>query len=567
MGVWEVDIRGSKWEIEAPSEDQAATWALKLAQQPQHFELGQAPGQTPLVEKSRSMVSDIANSIVSGGRTAGEGLLGMAGDVPNLVTAGSGWLAKKLGEDPEVVDRYTAQQRADNPLPTSADINAATTPYVGESYQSETVPGAYAKTATEFLPAMVSGPGSMASRLGRQVALPAIGAETAGQMSDQNPYARLVGAMLGGVVNPSRLVTPLPAGPERRAFADTLSQEGVDLTAGQRTGSKGLRAAESQIGGGAAERVMENQGEQFTRAALTRAGIDAHRATPEVMDQAFRRIGDEFNNLAGNTTIPLDQTLQNALLTDVLRYQQTRGAGAVAPIVEDIMNDISQTAAKNGGSLPGEAFRRVRTRLTDSIREGADDTKGSLRDMLESLDDAVERTMPQDMVERWQTARRQYRNMFVLERAATGAGENAAAGIISPSALRNATVSQHGRRNYARGQGDFAELARAGEGTMKPLPDSGTARNMSARNLGTGLMSVLGGGAGSLHSPEAAMAGVLIGGGLPPLAGRALMSGPVQGFLGNQVLAGGGPQMNPLQRAFISALLAAQQGGRAIVQP
>ena len=41
-------------------------------------------------------------------------------------------------------------------------------------------------------------------------------------------------------------------------------------------------------------------------------------------------------------------------------------------------------------------------------------------------------------------ARSQYRNWLTLERATSGAGENAALGIISPSALRGATVGTQG---------------------------------------------------------------------------------------------------------------------------
>lgn len=75
--------------------------------------------------------------------------------------------------------------------------------------------------------------------------------------------------------------------------------------------------------------------------------------------------------------------------------------------------------------------------------------------MRESLDDAMQRSIAQNNprdLGGWQQARRQYRNMLVVEKAATGAGENAALGLISPSQLRNATVQQ-GRRAFARGLG------------------------------------------------------------------------------------------------------------------
>jgi hypothetical protein len=488
----------------------------------------------------------------AGLRSLVEGTVGMPGDLGNLATVGSGYLAKSLGYDSKAIDREVASRLADNPLPTSASLHEATTPYLGEGYQPRSFGEKALSTGMQFLPAALTGGGNLVTRALTNVVAPAVATETAGALTHDNPYARVAAALISPTVA-SRALTPFPVSAERQALTKTLEQEGVGVTAGQTTGNKMLRALETQTGGGAARQTMEQQGEQFTRAALRRAGIDAPRATPEVMDHAFTRIRNEFDNLAGSTTVPFDQTLQNRLLTDVLHYQQMRGGSAIAPFVEGTMNDMAAAAAKNGGVLPGEAFRIARTRLTDAVRTGPDDLKGVARDMLETLDDAAGRHLPQDMVDRWQTARRQYRNILVLEQAATGAGENAAAGLISPSALRNATVQKHGRRNYAIGQGDFADLARAGEGVMKPLPDSGTAINTRAGNWGTGALSIFGGGAGAMHSPEAAIIGMLLGSVAPAAAGRALMSGPVQSYLANQVAPG---KMDKMTRAITSALLA-----------
>jgi hypothetical protein len=62
----------------------------------------------------------------------------------------------------------------------------------------------------------------------------------------------------------------------------------------------------------------------------------------------------------------------------------------------------------------------------------------------------------------------------VVEKAIDAPGSNAAQGIISPSALRNATRQVYGKRNYVTGDGPFAELAQAGEAALRDLPNSGT---------------------------------------------------------------------------------------------
>jgi hypothetical protein len=155
--------------------------------------------------------------------------------------------------------------------------------------------------------------------------------------------------------------------------------------------------------------------------------------------------------------------------------------------------------------------------------------------MKSALDDAMQRSMAAAKspdLGAWQKVRREYRNIIPLERAATSAGADTATGLISPSQLRTAVVSQ-GRRGYARGQGDFADLVRSGEAVMKPLPQSGTAPRAymmslpaSGAALGAGLFTgnpfLAGGGAFGMLAP--------------PIAGRAIMSRPVQAYLGNQAM-------------------------------
>ena len=116
----------------------------------------------------------------------------------------------------------------------------------------------------------------------------------------------------------------------------------------------------------------------------------------------------------------------------------------------------------------------------------------------------------------------------------TGAGSAVAEGLISPSQLRNAVVQQD-RRGYARGHGDFSDLARAAEAIMKPLPQSGTAPRQFFQRLASGIGAVLGGATAGLPGAAAGFAA-------PAAAGRLLMSRPVQAYLGNQALAQAAPE-------------------------
>src|SRR5690606_5365292 len=111
----------------------------------------------------------------------------------------------------------------------------------------------------------------------------------------------------------------------------------------------------------------------------------------------------------------------------------------------------------------------LRSRLGRSLRRATDpELSGAIRGIQGALDDAMERSMVaagSPDVGAWQQVRSDYRNYLALVDAAGGAGENAAMGLISPAALRQA-VSRQGKGAYVRGQGDFAELARAGVAGM-----------------------------------------------------------------------------------------------------
>jgi len=329
-----------------------------------------------------------------------------------------------------------------------------------------------------------------------------------------------------------RAVSPVGISGERQAAAQTLAREGVETTAGQRTGSSRLRYMESEIGGAKAENIVERQSEQFTAAALRRAGIKANRATPDVIDGAFTQIGNQFERLGSRNTLIPDKQMLGDIQSVVNDYRAI--AAQPIPAVDNFVSAISSTLKQNPTGIPGKTYQALRSQMDRYARKAPPEAASALRGLKDALDDTMERGLAAsgspDLGE-WRAVRGAYRNMLALEQAATGAGENAAAGLISPSALRNAVVSKQGRRNYARGKGDFDELARAGEMLMKALPNSGTAGRLRAQNLSAGILAGGGALAGGLPGMIAGMVA-------PRVAGAALMSRPAQHYLSNNTMAG-----------------------------
>lgn len=393
-----------------------------------------------------------------------------------------------------------------------------------------------------------------------------LGAGIANEVSPGNPVADMVGQGLGLLTGAGlmeggrRLITPNPLPPERMAVLQSLKNEGVDLTAGQATGSARLKALESELGGNTAQTFMENQGEQFTKAALSRIGTTAPRATPEVLDSAYKAIGSEFDRLASGTRMPLDAPLVQDLQATARNYNDLL-EGNAAPAFQRYIDEIFGKS-QNPLLLTGDQYKSLRSRIgADMRRTSSPELKQALGDIQNALDDAVERYLSvaaPDDIPAWQDVRNQYRNFLVIEDAAAGAGENAALGLLSPAQIRAAIVRQS-KRGYVRGMGDFADLARAGVAGMTPLPNSGTATRTAAQGLfssGPAIAGTLLGGAAGGGNPLAAVAGGLAGAAVPGQVGRAVLSPLGRRYLTNQALRPGAGYSEATRNALLRMLTA-----------
>lgn len=469
------------------------------------------------------VAEDVAKSAGIGLAQGALGLATLPGNIEQLGRYGVDAAARASGMgDPQLSQGQF--------LPTYGDAKSAVEQVTGEFYRPKTVVGEYARTLGEFAP---NAGFPAASGLARvvNVAAPAVVSETAGQIArgvgsgEHEAAARIAGALAGGVVPKDimRAATPITNAPARQAAVNLLESEGVtSLTAGQRTGNKGLRWAEAASadvpgGGRRAGQIMDAQAEEFTRAALRSAGVNETRATLPVLDDAFDALGNQFDNLARNNAIRADRQLFDDFGTAWREYSRVKGQSARAPVVEDTIRDVTNAVQnpRNQGLFSGEAYQTLRHDLGRIQRSQAQtdpalsQAVGAIRD---ALDNAMERSIAPDLAQQWRTIREQYQNLLAIEKARLGAGENTALGLISPSQLRNAVKNQNSRA-FSRGQRPLARLADAGEAVLKPLPSSGTAQRLAAQDL---------------FNPMALARA---------LSARTVMSRPVQNWLANQRFA------------------------------
>jgi hypothetical protein len=184
------------------------------ATQEQAFQILQQQIGTPQAAPEPDMLEDAAKSVGAGLANATAGTLGMGGDVRSLLSAGTSAIGGAIGVEPDRVQAFkdlmsraasmTATGKAFANAPTSRQIkDSATNPVVSPDYEPQTAVGGYLKTGAEFLPGMLAGgPRALLPRFGTNVAAPAIASETAGQITkgeEIEPYARLAGALVGGV--------------------------------------------------------------------------------------------------------------------------------------------------------------------------------------------------------------------------------------------------------------------------------------------------------------------------------------------------------------------------------
>lgn len=561
MATFEVDIGGQTLEVEADSYEAASQAARRyLDSASPAVAPDDKPGRIPqfadpraagpLMERSGEMgaieggIRDAAKQFGTGVVRGVTGLVTLPGTLENLVTSGLDKAAERVTGKGGFSEAMRGFNEATNSVPYDfqrgmADVERVT----GKLPEPTTTAGEYARTAGEFAPGAVF-PGTMAQRALNTV-VPALASETAGQITKgtpSEPWARLLSAMAApfAVKAGASVITPVPAvTPQRAANADLLRAEGVtDLTAGQATGNRTLQYAESALGdapmaGGQAQRAQQNAGEQFTQAALRRTGTDAPLASDEVIAATRDRIGDEFERLSQNTNAHVNRA-------DIAQLRQVQNDYlARTPIGEQLpwlqpgqhsLADLMQQA----GTLPGDLYQSIRSHLGRVIAAGSrPENVQAAREVQNILDRIVERSMPRQLLPQWQEARRQYRNLVIIEDAIRSSGAQGVEGVISPASL-NRSVANNAPRDYLTGQGDLTQLAKAGAATMRPLPQSGTAPRAAI----TSAPAVAGAAVGSAFggAPEAAAAAAA-GLATPGLAGRVLMSQPMQMWLRNQRLA------------------------------
>ena len=486
-------------------------------------------------------------------------------DVPalpaNIAQLGAMGVEKALGmEEPSMVSRALGA------LPETREMLAAI-PVIGpeSQYQAPGLLGEYISTAGEFAGGAGASAGPRAML--RYGAAPGVASEAAGQATEGTalePYARTAAALAAPLATnvlenvARRAITPIPnVDPVRSELAKVLEGFDIPLTAGQRTGSETLRRIEGSTARGA--QFMEDQAEAFTSAALKSIGVTAKRATPDVLDDASKQIGGVFNSVTKGVNVAPDAPLLTRMSNALQEYRQLAPSAEVAPIFRNINAEMVKSF-RSGNPIPASQMTSWRSQLSKLTTSSQPATREAAKSALEAIDDSLTRTLTSmgraDDVARLSQARSQWRDLLAIEGAASRAGEGTALGLLSPSQLRNEIVRQ-GRTGYTRGTREgLADLTRAAEGVMKPLPTTTAGGVRSIELLPTFGASGVGASLGALAGgPAGAAIGGAMGAAAPSVLASQAMTPTVQRYLANQMVGSGPSVANQRMLGLLPGLL------------
>ena len=385
----------------------------------------------------------------------------------------------------------------------------------------------------------------------------------AGEFAAENrahPAVQLGAAVLGGAAPGlataagRRAVTPITnrlRGDEPR-LVDLADQYNIPLTPAQTTGSRSLKGIESALeqlpfSSGPQSDLLNVQRRAFNREVLNAAGVNADVATPEVLNTAFQTQGQNFNNLARNTTVDVTPQFFNEI--DAVSAQYSRRLPSdirevFTGYVDDIRNmqRASQAPGVTRAFIPGEQYQTISSDLRAAIRRNQNsnpDLANGLRQIVERLDDAMENSMGPLRRQEYREARNNYRNLLQVDEAMGGGVSTDRTQSNIPFGAFRRSVDAADERGYARGRGEYNDLARIGDFLSQKLPDSGTPERTGWRKALQVAIPVAGATAASLNPITA---GVMAAGlALPPLAQSFINSPAGRAWLTNQRFAGPSP--------------------------
>lgn len=334
------------------------------------------PVTTPKTDRlPEDAAGDVVKSAASGLARGAADLAGLPGTVGGYLESGIDFVKGKAyeavtGEKP--TDGFWGPSNLPNPL-SGGSLRQAMAAATGGAtdYQPKTTAGEYARTVGEFAPSAVAAPGTMVQK-GLLATVPALASETAGQVTEgtaAEPYARVGGALVGGLAAAGRSPTAAKVAAKDAPTAETLKST-VD-TAYQTLRDSGIayhpRAYAQAVQNAAAD--LQKQGFRSSNAGTAYGLVD-----DLAKDFGLTRNFDDVNALVssiGETARDLVKQGKNqeARAVEIIRdrlmqLEESAPITSRVPLNRDQLNRVR-------GEVRGLALRNIKERVLSEVAQNA----------------------------------------------------------------------------------------------------------------------------------------------------------------------------------------------------
>lgn len=357
------------------------------------------------------------------------------------------------------------------------------------------------KPLLETTPGML---GNVAGELGQAIVLPggtigkaALTGATMGAVQPTLPeeskaFDIASGAALGGsgqgAVNAiGRIAQPIVKNLSEigQKSVQVLKDAGVPLDAAQATGSKVMQFAkritsDNPFTGAENQAFSHVQNNAYTKAISKTMGEDAEHITPEIIQNAKTRLGENYDQLFERNGVRVTRNFSNELSD--LKNEAERILPKGEHAVTNIVNDIIDKSKANMGHLEGKQYQAFKRQLDALEKQGGLSAHyaGELKDkLLEGLSNTVQKFGKEGDIALLKTTNKQYGNMKKIEDIAL---KDAEEGHVSPSLLYNSLTTKGKRNAFYQDDPELAKLAQAGKAILPEKgPNSGTAKRLAAQ--------------------------------------------------------------------------------------
>jgi hypothetical protein len=289
-----------------------------------------------------------------------------------------------------------------------------------------------------------------------------------------------------GVNAISRIAQPIAKNLSKQAEkgVEVLKKAGVPLDLAQETGSKVMSWAkrltsDNPFTGGGSQAFVEAQNNAYTKAIAKTMGENTERITPEIIQNAKLRLGDNYDNLFGRNGVRVTRDFQKSLNELKLDSEKVMPEGQKG--ITNIVNDILDKSKVNMGLLTGKQYQAIKQQLSAMEAQGgtAGHYAGELREKLfEGLSDTIKKIGSKEDLQLLKQTNKQYGNMKKIEDVALKDPE----GHISASQLYNSLTAKSKRNSFYQEDPELARLASAGKSVLpEKMPNSGTAARLAGQ--------------------------------------------------------------------------------------